>query len=149
MTTLLADPQFKLYAVCCCILSFQMLLLAAMTAAKRNTVKNYLNPEDVKVAFAGAKQVEGEEHPDVARVIRAHRNMNESVALFFALGLISVLAGISPLGARICFGVFTGARILHSIVYIKGVQPFRTMFYAFGSFALLGMMAQILIAVLA
>ena len=148
MPTLLADPQFKLYAICCCILSFQMLLLAAMTAAKRNTVKNYLNPEDVKVAFAGAKQVEGEEHPNVARVIRAHRNMNESVALFFALGLVCVLAGISPLGARVCFGVFTGARILHSIVYIKGVQPFRTMFYAFGSFALIGMIVQILIATL-
>ena len=100
MTTLLADPQFKLYAICCCILSFQMLFLAAMTAAKRNGVKNYLNPEDVKVAFAGAKQVEGEEHPDVARVIRAHRNMNESLPLFFGLGLVCVLAGISPLGAR-------------------------------------------------
>ena len=149
MPTLLADPQFKLYAICCCILSFQMLFLAAFTAAKRNSVKNYLNPEDKKVAFAGTTQVEGEEHPDVARVIRAHRNMNESVGLFFALGLLCVLAGISPLGARICFGVFTGCRVLHSIVYLNGVQPFRTMFYAFSAFALIGMIVQILLAVLA
>ena len=149
MPTLLADPQFKLYAICCCILSFQMLFLAAMTAARRNGVKKYLNPEDKKVAFAGTKQVEGEEHPDVARVIRAHRNMNESVGLFFALGLLCVLAGISPLGARVCFGVFTGCRVLHSIVYLNGVQPFRTMFYAFSAFALIGMIVQILLAVLA
>src|SRR5580692_5894959 len=101
MPTLIADPQFKLYALCCAILSFQMLVLAAMTAAKRANRKNYLNPEDVKVAFKEARLVEGAEHPDVARVIRAHRNMNESLPLFFALGLVCVLAGVSPLGARI------------------------------------------------
>jgi prostaglandin-E synthase 1 len=149
MPTLLADPQFKLYALCCAILSFQMLVLAAMTAARRSNRKNYLNPEDVKVSFKDARLVDGAEHPDVARVIRAHRNMNESLPLFFALGLICVLAGVSPLGARICFGVFTGARLLHSIVYIKELQPFRTMSYAVAAFALIGMMVQIVLAVLA
>ena len=149
MTTLLADPQFKLYAICCAILSFQMLLLAAMTAAKRSTAKNYLNPEDKTVAFKDAKLVAGAEHPDVARVQRAHRNLNESLPMFFALGLVCVLAGVNPLGAKICFGVFTGARVLHSIVYIKAMQPFRTATYALGSFALTGMIVMILLAVLA
>jgi prostaglandin-E synthase 1 len=149
MMTLIADPTFKLYAVCCVVLSFQMLLLGAMTAAKRANRKNYLNPEDVKVSFKDAKLIEGAEHPDVARVIRAHRNMNESLPLFFALGLICVLAGVSPLGAKICIGVFTGARIVHSIVYIKELQPFRTMSYAIGAFALIGMMVQIVLVALA
>ena len=47
-----------------------------------------------------------------------------------------------------CFGAFTGARLLHSIVYIKELQPFRTMSYAIGAFALIGMMVQIVLAVL-
>ncbi len=149
MSMLIADPRFKLYALCCVILSCQMLVLGAMTAAKRANRKGYLNPEDVKVSFKDARLVEGAEHPDVARVIRAHRNMSESLPLFFALGLICVLAGVSPLGATICFGAFTGARILHSIVYIKELQPFRTMSFAIGTIALLGMMAQIVLAVLA
>ena len=149
MSMLIADPRFKLYALCCIILSFQMLVLGAMTAAKRANRKNYLNPEDVKVSFKDARLIEGAEHPDVARVIRAHRNLIESLPMFFALGLICVLAGISPLGATICFVGFTGARILHSIVYINELQPFRTISYAIGSFALIGMMVQIALATLA
>ena len=85
MSMLIADSRFKLYALCCVILSFQMLLLGAMTAGKRANRKNYLNPEDVKVSFKDARLIEGAEHPDVARVIRAHRNMSESLPLFFAL----------------------------------------------------------------
>ena len=148
MSTLLANPQFKIYAVCCVILSFQMLVLGAMTAAKRANRQNYLNPEDVKVSRSDAKLIEGGvEHADVARVIRAHRNLNESLPIFFALGLLMVLVGVSPLGANICFGVFTGARIVHSIVYINELQPWRTMFFAIGTFSLIGMMVQIIMAV--
>ena len=149
MPTLLADPNFKLYAICCSILSFQMLVLGGMTAAKRSSRKGYMNPEDVKVAFEGAQLVEGAEHPDVARVQRAHRNLLESLPLFFALGLIFVLAGGSPLGAKICFGAFTGARVLHSIVYLNAMQPWRTITYAIGAFLLIGLIVQILIAALA
>lgn len=149
MPTLIADPQFKLYVICCAILSFQMLVLAAMTAGKRANRQNYLNPEDVKVSRKDARLIEGSEHPDVARVIRAHRNMNESLPLFFALGLLCVLAGVSPLGARLCIGGFTAARLLHSVVYINELQPFRTMLYALASFALIGMMVQLVLAVLA
>lgn len=149
MSMLIADYRFKVYALCCVILSLQMLVLGAMTAGKRANRKGYLNPEDVKVSFKDARLVEGAEHPDVARVIRAHRNLIESLPLFFALGLLCVLAGVSPLGATICFYAFTGARVLHSIVYIKELQPFRTMSYAIGSLALIGMMVQIGLAVLA
>ena len=149
MPTLIADPQFKLYVICCSILSFQMLVLAAMTAGKRANRQNYLNPEDVKVSRKDARLIDGAEHPDVARVQRAHRNLNESLPMFFALGLLCVLAGVSPLGARICIGGFTAARLLHSVVYIKEMQPLRTIAYALGSFALIGMMVQLILAVLA
>lgn len=149
MPTLLADAQFKLYVLCCAVLSLEMLILAGMTAGKRSNRKNYLNPEDVKVAFAGATMVEGTEHPDVARVQRAHRNLNESLPMFFGLGLISVLAGASPLGVKICLGAFTGARVLHAIVYINEMQPWRTMMYAIGTFSLIGLAVMSALAVLA
>jgi microsomal prostaglandin-E synthase 1 len=148
MSTLLADPQFKLYVICSVILSFQMLVLGAVTAATRAKVKHYNNPEDVKVSKKDAAFNEGVEHPDTARVQRAHRNLLESLPLFFSLGLICVLAGAAPLGMKICFGVFTGARVLHSIVYIKGVQPWRTVFFGLGTLSLIGMMVLSLLAVL-
>jgi uncharacterized MAPEG superfamily protein len=149
MTSLLTDPSFKLYALCCVILSLQMLILGGMTAARRSKHKGYLNPEDNKVSFKDAKLVEGAEHPETARIQRAHRNLNESLPIFFGLGLIAILAGISPLGAKICFGVFTGARVLHSIVYLNELQPWRTLTFAIATFSLIGLAVQIAMAALA
>lgn len=148
MATLTADPLFKTYAICSIILSVQMLVLAGLTPAKRAKHKKYLNPEDSKVSFKDATVTVGAEHEEVARVMRAHRNMNESLPMFFALGLIFILSGASPLGGTICLITFTAARVLHSIVYLKAVQPWRTAMYAIGSFALIGMMVQIVIALL-
>lgn len=149
MSTLLSDPQFRIFAICSVMLSAQMLILGGYTAARRAGNKNYLNPEDNKVSFKEAKLVEGAEHPEVARIQRAHRNLLESLPMFFGLGLVCLLAGASPLGIKICFITFTAARVLHSLVYIKELQPFRTMSYAIGSFALIGMMVMIMMAVLA
>jgi len=92
MVTLTADPLFKTYVICSLILSMQMLILGGYTAARRAGNKNYLNPEDNKVSFKDARLVEGAEHPEVARIQRAHRNLLESLPMFFALGLISVTA---------------------------------------------------------
>jgi uncharacterized MAPEG superfamily protein len=149
MSTLIADPQFKLYAICTVILSFLMLALGFITASRRAKHKGYMNPEDTSVSSKDAKLVEGVEHPDVARAIRAHRNLLESLPLFLALGLLCVILGVAPLGAKICIGAFTGARVLHTIVYLKEMQPWRTIFFAIGSLALVGMMVQIVIAVVA
>jgi len=126
-----------------------MLVLGAMTAAKRASRQGYLNPEDVAVSKKDAKFVEGVEHPDVARVIRAHRNMLETLPLFFALGLIFVLAGGSVMGAQICFGAFTIARVLHSIVYLKELQPWRTIMFGISLLSLMGLMVQIVMAIMA
>ena len=46
MTTLISDPQFRLYAICSVILSMQMLVLGGYTAARRSGNKKFLNPED-------------------------------------------------------------------------------------------------------
>lgn len=147
MPTLSADPSFKLFAICCVILSMLMLILAGLTPAKRAKAKKYVNPEDNKVSFAGATMLDGPEDPHTARVQRSHRNLNESLPLFFGLGLIYVFAGASPTAARVYFIGFTVVRVLHAIAYLNALQPWRTIFYALGAFALTGMMVSILLAV--
>jgi prostaglandin-E synthase 1 len=150
MSTLAADPQFKLYVICSAVLSLLMLFLGGLTAARRAKVKKFVNPEDSKVAFdKAATVVEGAEHPEVARIQRAHRNLLESLPMFFALGLAAVLSGASPLGVKICLGAFTGARVLHSIVYLNELQPWRTIMYAIGALSLVGMMVLSILAVMA
>jgi microsomal prostaglandin-E synthase 1 len=146
---LTTNPQFQLYVICSAILSTLALLLGGMTAARRNKVDKYLNPEDKVVARKDTTVVDGPEHPEVARRQRAHRNLLESLPIFFALGLISVLAGAKPMGTNICLGVFTGMRVVHTIVYLNGIQPWRTISYAIGTFALIGLMVLSLLAVLA
>lgn len=137
-----SDPNFRLYALCCFVLSLQMLFLAGLTAATRAKHKGYMNPEDVKVSFKDATLVEGAEHPATARVQRAHRNLNESLPMFFALGLLGVLVGASPTGLQIALSTFTAARVLHSIVYINELQPWRTMCYGIGTLSLVAMMVM-------
>jgi microsomal prostaglandin-E synthase 1 len=148
MSSLLTDSQFKIYVFCSAVLSLEMLVLGAMTAARRAKVGAFSNPEDSKVSMEGAKFNEGIEHPEVARIMRAHRNLLEGVPLFFALGLIAVLANAHPMGVKIALITFTVARVLHAIVYLNGLQPWRTLFFFFGLLSLLGLMIMSVMAVL-
>lgn len=149
MSNLLTDAQFKIYVFCSVVLSVEMLALGAMTAARRAKVGTFANPEDVKVSPEGAKLSEGGEHPEVARIQRAHRNLLESIPMFFALGLIAVLTGASPMGVQIALIAFTVARVLHAIAYLNGAQPWRTIFFGIGLLSLLGLMIMSVMAVLA
>lgn len=146
MSALASHPTFPIYAACSVVLSLQMLILGGMTAGTRAKHKGYMNPEDTAVSFKDATLVEGAEHPDVARVQRAHRNLLESLPMFFALGLIAVLAGGAPLPTKICLGVFTAARVLHAIAYIRAMQPWRTISYGVGALALVGLMVVSMLA---
>ncbi|MFI5297782.1 MAG: MAPEG family protein [Polyangiales bacterium] len=135
--------HLRLFALCCCVLSLQMLLLAAMTAARRAKVLRYNNPEDKAVSPQAATLNDDDEHPEVARIQRAHRNLLESLPLFFGLGVVYLLIGASYRAAPYLFLGFTGARVLHSIVYLRAMQPLRTITYAVGAFALTGMIVLI------
>ncbi len=141
-------PELKLYAICSAVLTLQMLFLGALTAATRAKHNGYLSPEDGKVSRANATYVGAAEHPDTARVQRVHRNLLESLPMFFALGGIYLATGAPATGATVCFLGFTVARLLHMIVYLKAVQPWRTIFYALGSLSLLAMIVLILLTVL-
>jgi prostaglandin-E synthase 1 len=132
---------FKYYALCSAILALNLLVLAGMTGAARGRTKSFSNPEDAK----GDAKPDAADHPDVARVVRTHRNAVENIPMFFAIGLIYVLIGASATGAKAYFITFTAARVLHSVMQLKGLQPWRTIFYAIGSLCIVGMIVQIAI----
>jgi uncharacterized MAPEG superfamily protein len=141
-------PSLEIFAICSCVLTLLSLVLAAMTAARRAKVGHYSNPEDKTVAFKNAILNEGEPHPEVARIQRAHRNLLESLPLFLGIGIVYVLAGASYRAAPILFITFTVARVLHAVVYLRAMQPLRTAMYAVASLSLTGMMILILRTVL-
>jgi uncharacterized MAPEG superfamily protein len=79
----------------------------------------------------------------VARVLRVHANAQATIHPFLVLGLVFVLAGGSGTVAKVLFGIFTVARLLHSCVYLKGKQPWRTIFFIVSGLALIALAVAI------
>ncbi|MDG2305021.1 MAG: MAPEG family protein [Candidatus Binatia bacterium] len=139
MEPFLGNPAFRTYAVCVAILVIKMIASAVYTASQRSRVKGYVNPEDALVAGGAGVTAAEAEQPDVARALRIQRNDLENIPLFFAIGLVYVLLGASPLGATAYFWLFTVSRILHTLVYIRNMQPARAIFWGIGVLCLVGM----------
>jgi len=139
---LLSMPGFRLYALCAIVLVIKMHVVGTYTAVVRSRLKLQLNPEDA--ALSGAQLVEVD-HPEVARVQRAHRNDLENIPVFLILGFIAVLVGAPVLGLQLSFIIFTAARVAHSITYLTSLQPWRSMSFGVGQLASLALMVMILI----
>lgn len=136
------NPEaFKIYAICAALLALNLMVLGGLTGGARGKNKSPGNPEDAGKPKETALEAD---HPNVVRVRRAHMNALENVPTFWAIGLIYVLMGASPLGAKAYFITFTAARFLHSFFHLKAIQPFRSISFGIGSLTLLGMVVQIL-----
>jgi len=142
----LSLPGFRLYALCVIVLILKMNATGIFTAMTRARLKVALNAEDA--ARFGA-QLTTTEHPDVDRVLRAHRNDLENIPSFFLLGLIAVMVGAPVLGMQITFIAFTAARIVHTVSYVKAMQPWRSMSFGIGTLANVALMVMILIRLFA
>jgi uncharacterized MAPEG superfamily protein len=141
MQDLIENPAFRVYALCSAVLALQLILLAIWTATVRGKVKKFINPED-STTFKG--QNVGVDDDAVLRVKRAHQNAIENAVPFFAVGLLYVLTGATKLGAEAYFFTFTGARVLHSLFYLAGKQPWRTLMWVIGVLATVGMAVHVL-----
>ena len=143
MPQFMDNVAFRVYAVCATILVFKLFVVTILTARARGRLKAFVNPEDAQM-LGGAERAE--EHPEIQRLHRIHRNDLENILPFFAIGLIYALSGASALGAKAYFITFTVARVLHTVCYLAQLQPWRTIMFGIGSLCMLGMMVQILIA---
>lgn len=145
-TLLIALPGLRLYALCAVLLVIKMFAVGFYTAATRARLKVAMNPED---AARFGSQLSDVEHPEVARVLRAHRNDLENIPAFLLLGLVAVLLGAPAVPLKVALIVYTAARIAYSIAYLRSMQPWRTIFFGLGSLSLLTTMGLILIRVFA
>lgn len=141
---LVALPGFRLYSMCVVVLALKMFVLALLTGRARARLKTVAIPED---AAMGDAQWLPAEHPAVERIMRAHRNDAENIPAFFAIGLVAVLAGAPPLGLSICCIVFTAARLAHTILFLKAIQPWRSISFGVGTLAALALLVMITLRV--
>jgi prostaglandin-E synthase 1 len=140
VTRWLDDPTFVAYAITCVVLSLNLLVLWAYSGVARGKTKTAINEEDAERFGAALAPVDP---PPVARVLRAHANAQAMTYPFLVLGLVYVLAGGTVGFARIVFGAFVAARITHSIVYLLGKQPWRTLSFVACCLATLALVGDI------
>src|SRR4051812_32269565 len=93
---LTANPSFLIYSLTMVVLCVNVLALWAYSGAVRNKTKTTHNPEDIRTVASGASVVQVDP-PEVARVLRAHRNAADNILPFAILGLLFVMWGASPL----------------------------------------------------
>ena len=134
-------PAFLAYALTCVVLSLNLLALWISSGATRAKDGVAINPEDG--ARYGAP-VSALDPPAVARILRAHRNAEATIYPFLLLGLVYVLAGGRVGIAVPIFTVFMAARIAHSIVYLRAMQPWRTIAFAASLLAIAALLAAII-----
>jgi len=121
----LENEAFKHFAIASSILVFKMLAMAPFTARYRFGTKTFSNPED-----NGKKSVGKNE--DVERVRRSHRNDLENILPYLSIGLLYLATKPDPTTAAYHFYTFTAARIIYTIAYGFGLQPWRSLFWGVG-----------------
>jgi len=134
-------PAFVVYAITCLVLCANLFVLWAYSGLTRGRTRTAMNEEDA--ARFGAT-LTATDPPQVARILRAHRNAQASIYPFLLLGLLFVLAGGSAGAAMLIFGVFTIARLLHSAAYLAGKQPWRTRYFVVGGLATIALVLNII-----
>lgn len=145
---LLAQPAVRVFAFWYLILALKMLMLIFRTSATRMRLSSFASPEDY--AAVGASPQGGATIPDerIERVRRALLNDLENILPFFGVGLIYALSGPSLGMARLLIGGFALSRIAHTIFYVRGLQPHRSVAFMLGMTFLLWMLVLALWSVL-
>lgn len=145
MHEIMNNPVFALYALCALVLALKMLILGGATGITRVMRGNFISPEDY-ATFKSEPAAGGDEF--IERLRRAHQNDLENIGPFFVIGAVYALTGPSYGVAWWLFTIFTSFRVLHTLVYAAGLQPWRTIFFEVANIANLAMAVLALLAVL-
>lgn len=125
----------QVYALCVVVLFLKMFLVSCYQGYHRLRFVAFTNPEDAAVFRRVAQAVE---RPQVIRAAKVWANDLENIPMFFALGGLAVALEVATLPVLWLSTVFTVARVLHTLAYLRGLQPWRTLFYGIGVICLLG-----------
>jgi uncharacterized MAPEG superfamily protein len=132
-----SNPAFVAYVLAAVALCLNLVGLWTYSGAVRGKSKSTPNPED-----ASGRTVAEVDPPEVARVLRAHRNAEASIVPFLVLALLYVILGAGPTAARVIFGGFVVFRYAHSFAYLGGKQPWRSIAFGLAGASLLAVIVQ-------
>jgi uncharacterized MAPEG superfamily protein len=137
--------DMAVFASCVVLLFVKMFALSCYQGYARIRFAAFTNPEDAAVFKRAAM---ANELPPVERGARAWRNDLENIPTFFALGGLAIALDSPAITSAWLCGVFTAARVMHSLTYLAGVQPWRTLSYGVGVLCLMGLAVRVMARVL-
>lgn len=146
MSQLADSPAFIAYAIATVVLSLNWIVLWSLSGLYRVRTKTTPNPEDAGMLRA---EVATQDPPAVARALRAHRNTADNTTPFLFLGLVYVLLGGETRTAELLFAAFTTARVLYTVTYLLGLQPWRSLAYTVGGVSTLALVGAVISRLLA
>src|SRR3954471_4925138 len=127
----LAQPAVRVFAFWYLVLVIKMLVLIFRTSSARLSSSTYASPEDYgAVGLAPAAASAPNER--IERLRRALQNDLENILPFFGVGLIYALTGPSLFMARLLLAGYALARIAHTVMYVRGKQPQRSVAFLLG-----------------
>lgn len=129
------SSALQVYALCVVVLFLKMFLVSCYQGYHRLRFVAFTNPEDAAVFRRIALAAE---RPQVIRAAKVWANDLENIPMFFALGGLAVALEAATLPVLWLSVVFTVARALHTLAYLRGLQPWRTLFYGIGVICLMG-----------
>ena len=145
---LLAQPAVRVFAFWYLVLVVKMLVLIFRTSSARLSTSTYASPEDYAAVGLAPPPVPGPPDERIERLRRALQNDLENILPFFGVGLIYALTGPSLFMARLLFAGYALARIVHSVMYVRGRQPHRSIAFGVGMLILIWMLVVALWTVL-
>ena len=104
--------------------------------------RQVVNPEDLALSKKATVVFDGG-NDRTARYRRAHRNALENTPLFMITALYLTLMGTSATVAAALFYPYAAFRILHSLCYVKAIQPFRTISFVIALLIQVGVLGLI------
>ncbi|MGH7856381.1 MAG: MAPEG family protein [Candidatus Binatia bacterium] len=139
------DPTTRIYAVCAAVLVLKMSFTSYATAVLRNVRGVFISPED----YAFRRRAPGPPDEQIERIRRAHHNDLESILPFLVVGFLASKSGaVGYSTAWWLFVPFTAARVLHTVAYGFGLQPWRSILFGVGDVALLATTVLLLVSVI-
>lgn len=129
------------YALSTVLLFLKMFATSLYQGFHRISKRAFVTPEDA--ALVGRPALT-EELPQVRRASRAWLNDLENIPIFLASGAGYIWVEASPAAAAWLFPVFVAARYSHTLFYLAGMQPWRTIAYGVGISSQLAMCIQII-----
>jgi glutathione S-transferase len=129
MTNDLPLPALPAFTFALMALFAKTTLTSALQVVSRLRAGVFPIPEDARLMRRPPAK---EEADFVRRCANVWRNDTENLPLFIALGLTYTLLGAPAAAAEMLFGAYVVLRYVHTLVFLRGLQPWRAITYLAG-----------------